>query len=184
MNPLTITGQVMGFIAMALIVLSFQFKESRKLFLMQVGSCLFFTLHFLFLGLGGDSSAYSGMAQNVLGLVFRVIILAGTKYPKIKNPVTMSLIAAAMAIVAVLTYTGNFIELLPVLGNFVCLGSQWTCDPNTIRICQLFCVSPCWLTYDAVLFSISGILVETFNIISIIVYYIRMRVKKGRMSDG
>ena len=180
MDPLTLTGQILGFVAMALIVLSFQFKDNKKLFIIQVGSCVFFVLHFLFLGLGGDASAYSGMAQNVLGLIFRVIVLASSRYPKLKNPVAMSLIAAAMAIVAAVTYTGNIAELLPVVGNFVCLGGIWTGNANIIRITQLAGVSPCWLTYDIILFSISGILVETFNIASIVIYYIRRAVSKRR----
>ena len=61
MNTLTIIGQILGFVAMALIVWSFQFKDYKKLFLLQVGSCFFFVLHYLFLGLGGDPAAYNNM---------------------------------------------------------------------------------------------------------------------------
>ena len=180
MNALTITGQIMGFIAMALIVLSFQFKDSRKLFAFQVGSCLFFVLHYLFLGLGGDASAYSGMAQNGIGLVFRVIILLGDRYKKLKSTVVLSIIAAVMAILAVYTASSDPIELLPVVGNFLCLGSMWTGDANVIRLTQLLVVSPSWLVYNIFMLSIAGILMESFNIVSIGVYYVRMLIRKRK----
>ncbi len=180
MNPLTLTGQIFGFCAMALIILSFQFRDNRRLFMLQIGSCLFFTLNFLFLGLGGDASAYSGMAQNLLGLVFRAVIVLGGRFRKLNSPVTMSVIAAAMAALAVFTYSGNPVSLLPVVGNFLCLGGMWTGDANVIRAVQLAAVSPAWLTYNIFLFSIAGILVESFNIVSIIVYYIRAHMAKKK----
>ena len=39
MDRFTIIGQVLGFAAMALIVLSFQFKDAKRLFLWQICSC-------------------------------------------------------------------------------------------------------------------------------------------------
>ena len=147
MNTLTIIGQILGFVAMALIVWSFQFKDYKKLFLLQVGSCFFFVLHYLFLGLGGDPAAYSGMAQNFVGLLFRAVLLLGEKHKKI------------------------------------CVGSLWTRDSNVIRLCQLIAVSPSWLLFNVFTFSIPGILLESFNIISIIIYYIRMRIR-GKSESG
>ena len=175
MNTLTIIGQVFGFMAMVLIVASFQFKDNRKLFILQSGSCLLFVLHYLFLGLGGDAAGFSGMAQNLIGLVFRVVLLLSERFKKLYSPVTMSIIAAAMAVLAVFTYSGDPVALLPVLGNFVCLGGLWTRDANIIRVTQLAAVSPCWLIYNVFMFSIAGIILESFNIISIAIYYLRRR---------
>ncbi len=181
MNALTITGQILGFVAMALIVLSFQFKNSRMLFALQVGSCSFFLLHYLFLGIGGDAGAFSGMAQNALGLVFRVVIMLSAKFPRLKSPVVLSIIGAAMAVLAVFTVSsGDIVALLPVVGNFLCLGSMWTENSNVIRIAQLTVVSPTWLVYGIFRFSIAGMIVESFNIISIAVYYIRLAAVRRR----
>ena len=126
------------------------------------------------------NEAFSGMAQNLLGLVFRTVLLLSARFPKLKSPVVMSLIAAAMAVASVLTYSGSPVALLPVLGNFVCLGAMWSDDANVIRFSQLICVSPSWLLYNVFMVSIAGIILESFNIISIIIYYIRRRLEARR----
>ena len=51
MTPLFILGQIWGLCAMALIVISFQCKKPARLCIIQVCACLFFILHYLFLGL-------------------------------------------------------------------------------------------------------------------------------------
>ncbi|MBO4327367.1 MAG: YgjV family protein [Clostridia bacterium] len=180
MNGFTITGQIIGFIAMALLVLSFQFKDNKKLFAMQIASCFLFVFHYLFIGLGGDSAAYSGMAQNAVGLAFRVVIILGDRFKFLRSTVVMSVIAAVMAILAIFTASTDPVALLPVIGNFICLGAMWTRDPGVIRIGQLACVSPCWLAFNIFTFSIAGIMIESFNIISIVVYYIRMHFSARR----
>ena len=178
MNPLTIVGQILGGVAMLLIVLSFQFKDAKRLFLIQVCSCVFFTLHYLFLGLGGDSAAYSGMAQNIVGLLFRVVLSLSDKRKWLLSPLVMAGLCALAAVVAVLTYSDQPIALLPVIGNFACIGCMWTKKTDIMRLTQATVISPLWLTYNIVTFSIAGILTESFNLISIGIYYLRTYRKK------
>ncbi|MBO7407425.1 MAG: YgjV family protein, partial [Clostridia bacterium] len=70
-----------------------------------------------------------------------------------------------------------------VVGNIICVGALWTRYADLIRFGQLIAVSPCWLAYNVFMFSIAGILLESFNIISIIVYYIRRRINKKRAQE-
>ncbi len=180
MNHLTIIGQVLGFVAMALIVLSFQFKDAKRLFVLQIGSCTLFTLHYLFLGLGGDGTAYAGMAQNAVGLLFRVVLFLSEKRKYLLSPLVMSGLCAAVGVVAVLTYPGKLIALLPTLGNFACIGCMWTGKTDTIRLTQLAVISPCWLIYNVVTLSFAGLLTESFNLVSIGIYYLRTWRKARR----
>ena len=173
MNPLTILGQIWGVIAMLLIVLSFQFKDAKRLFILQVCSCLFFTLHYLFLGLGGDNAAYSGMAQNIVGLLFRAVLALSDKRKWLLSPLVMAGLCALAAVVAVLTYPDQLIALLPVVANFACIGCMWTQKTDVIRLVQATVISPLWLTYNIFTFSIAGILTESFNLVSIGIYYLR-----------
>ncbi len=173
MNPLTIIGQILGGVAMLLIVLSFQFKDAKRLFLIQVCSCLFFTLHYLFLGLGGDSAAYSGMAQNIVGLLFRVSLSLSDKRKWLLSPMVLAGLCGVAAVVAVLTYPGRLIALLPVIANFACIGCMWTKKTDVMRLTQVAVISPLWLIYNIVTFSIPGILTESFNLVSIGIYYLR-----------
>ena len=173
MDRFTIIGQVLGFAAMALIVLSFQFKDAKRLFLWQICSCTLFTLHYMFLGLGGDAAAFSGMAQNAVGLLFRVVLSISEKHTGLRSPMVMAGLCAVAAVVAVLTYPGRLIALLPVVANFACIGCMWTGKTDVIRATQAAVISPGWLIYNAVTFSIAGILTESFNLVSIGVYYLR-----------
>ena len=55
--------------------------------------------------------------------------------------------------------------------------SMWTRNGKTIRVAQLAVVSPFWLLYDALIPtpSIGGILCEVFNMISVVVSFIRFK---------
>ena len=173
MNPLTILGQIWGGIAMILIILSFQFKDAKRLFVIQVCSCAFFTLHYLFLGLGGDSAAYSGMAQNIVGLLFRIVLTLSDKRKWLLSPLVLAGLCCLAAVVAVLTYPDRLIALLPVIANFACIGCMWTKKTDVMKLVQATVISPLWLIYNIFTFSIAGILTESFNLISIGIYYLR-----------
>lgn len=187
MSTLSIIGQIVGIFAAAILIFSFQFKDNKKLFIMQICSCTLFTTHYMLLGLGGDPIAFSGMAQNFGGLLFRVALLLSEKYKKLSSPIVLSALCAYCAVTAVLTYTpGNVVSLLPMVGNIIGLGAMWVKKPNVIRISQLTFMSPCWLVYNIFTFSISGIITESFNIISIGVYYLRQLIankKKKEQAD-
>jgi hypothetical protein len=174
MNPLNLIGQLWGLIAMALIVVSFQCKKPQRLFIVQVCACCMFILHYLFLGMGGDTAAYAGMTQNMVGLLFRSILALSEKRKALLSPLMLTSMGALAAVVAVLSYPGRLIALLPVVANYACMGCMWTKNSNTIRATQLAVISPFWLIYNVVTGSIAGILTETFNVVSIGVYYIRM----------
>ena len=90
MSPLFILGQIWGLCAMALIILSFQFKAPKWLCIVQVCSCALFILHYLFLGLNGDAAAYSGMAQNAVGLLFRLVLTLSEKKKALLSPLVMA----------------------------------------------------------------------------------------------
>ena len=174
MTPLFILGQLWGLCAMGLIVISFQCKKPARLCVVQVCACLFFILHYLFLGLNGDAAAYAGMTQNAVGLLFRGVLALSEKKKSLLSPLVLAGLCAVSAVVAILTYPGRLIALLPTVGNFACIGCMWTKNSNTIRVTQLAIISPFWITYNIFTLSVAGILTECFNLVSIGVYYVRM----------
>ncbi len=181
MNTITIIGQVVGFAAAAIMILSFQFKNNRDLFIAQVVSTALFSVHYMLLGIGGDSGAFSGMAQNFGGLLFRTVLVISEKREKWRSPLVLTAICAYCAVTAAFTFDrSNIICLLPMLGNMFAMGALWTRKPNVIRIEQFSVTTPCWLVFNISTNSLAGIVTEVFNLISIAVYYIRMFVKKRR----
>ena len=178
MTPLFILGQILGLCAMALIVISFQCKKPARLCIIQVCACLFFVLHYLFLGLNGDAAAYAGMTQNAVGLLFRGVLALSEKKKSLLSPMVLAGLCALSAVVAILTYPGRLIALLPTVANFACIGCMWTKNANTIRATQLAIISPFWLIYGVFTLSVAGILTECFNIVSIGIYYLRLYREK------
>ena len=178
MTPLFILGQILGLCAMALIVISFQCKKPARLCIIQVCACLFFVLHYLFLGLNGDAAAYAGMTQNAVGLLFRGVLALSEKKKSLLSPLVLAGLCALSAVVAILTYPGRLIALLPVVANFACIGCMWTKNSNTIRVTQLAIISPFWITYNVFTLSVAGILTESFNLVSIGIYYLRLHREK------
>lgn len=185
MNVLTVLGQAVGLIAAGIMIVSFQFKENKKLFLAQVISSTLFSVHYLLLGLGGDNNAFAGMAQNIGVLIFKAVILLSEKFKKLSSTLILGVLCAYSAVFAVLTYSGGIINLAPMVACIVSYGAFWTKKPNVIRIEQFAVTSPLWLIYNISTFSISGIITEIFNMVSIIVYYIRIKaIKKSPPKDG
>ena len=178
MTPLFILGQLWGLCAMALIVISFQCKKPARLCIIQVCACLFFVLHYLFLGLNGDAAAYAGMTQNAVGLLFRGVLALSEKKKSLLSPLVLAGLCALSAVVAILTYPGRLIALLPTVANFACIGCMWTKNSNTIRVTQLAIISPFWITYNIFTLSVAGILTESFNLVSIGIYYFRLHREK------
>jgi hypothetical protein len=178
MTPLFILGQILGLCAMALIVISFQCKKPARLCIIQVCACLFFVLHYLFLGLNGDAAAYAGMTQNAVGLLFRGVLALSEKKKSLLSPLVLAGLCALSAVVAILTYPGRLIALLPTVANFACIGCMWTKNSNTIRVTQLAIISPFWITYNVFTLSVAGILTESFNLVSIGIYYFRLYREK------
>lgn len=82
--------------------------------------------------------------------------------------------------------TFNFIvEMLPVVGMTVHNVGFRMKSPFKVRLFYLI-GTPLWITYAAIRASIGGVLVDTFNIISIIIGFVRidMRTKQSeKMSD-
>ena len=179
MTPLFILGQILGLCAMALIVISFQCKKPARLCIIQVCACLFFVLHYLFLGLNGDAAAYAGMTQNAVGLLFRGVLALSEKKKSLLSPLVLAGLCAISAVVAILTYPGRLIALLPTVANFACIGCMWTKNSNTIRVTQLAIISPFWITYNVFTLSVAGILTESFNLVSIGIYYLRLHREKS-----
>ena len=181
MNTITIIGQVVGFAAAAIMILSFQFKKNKDLFIAQVIATSLFTVHYMLLGIGGDSGAFSGMAQSIGSQFLRIILVISERREKWRSPLILTTLCAYCAVTAAFTFDRtNIICLLPMIGNMFAMGALWTRKPNVIRIAQFSVTTPCWLIYNISTNSIAGIITEVFNLVSITVYYVRMYVKKRK----
>ena len=81
--------QLLGYVAMALCLLSYQCKKNKTYFIMQTASGIAFTLHFFLLG------AWSGMLLNAVGALRGIFFSLGEKFHK--QYIHLSIQAALLA---------------------------------------------------------------------------------------
>ena len=169
---LPIIAQIIGLVASLIAISSYQFKQVKTLFLFQLVSAILFTTHFAMLG------AYCGAVQNFLAML-RGVVLVDKKGKLAERKWIFIALIALFVISGIVFYDGVF-SILPIIAMIVSTVFMWTRDNKKLRIAQMFVVSPCWLTYNIHVFSISGIITECFAILSVIVSLIRFSLEKKK----
>lgn len=157
--------QLIGFVGAALMIASFQCKKSRILFLFQMGSNAMYIIHFVMLGaLSGGASIFVGLVRNFL------LYSDSSGWARWEG--WLPILTAAYVAAAYLTWRDAF-SLLPCVGMVVMTYASWSRNGKNIRVANFFVNSPAWLAYDIHTFSISGVVTETFCLVSIVVSFIR-----------
>ena len=171
-----IIAQILSIVGCALMIFSFQFKNNRNLFIAQAAAALTFGASYVLVG------AFGGAFIDLVCLANGTVLFLGEKYRKKSIFVLICLGYAAIPILCLLTHGGNWTTnaVLELIFSFAVAIAQvlitfamWKDDGKTIRTVRLFITSPAWLIYNIVVFSLGGIICETFSIISIIVSFIR-----------
>lgn len=139
-----ILPQILGLLAVATFLLSYQQKKRANIILLNVISRCLYILQYLLLG------AFAGAVLDILGAVSSVV--AGRKHtPFIRKHtkavwIALSLcIAAAGCTVAVLNR--SWIDLFSVIGVLLHTGAFWISDEKIIRRVSLL-GSPFWFVYN------------------------------------
>lgn len=158
-----IIAQLLGILGTIFAFISFQLKENKKFFILQSLSGCMFALNFLLLG------AYTGCMLNFINIFRGAVMLGGKKMHKAPWLIA---IQALYIVATILTYT-NIFSVVALVAQLVGTLAMWSRNGKTIRVLQLFCVSPLWLVHNIFVFSIGGIICEVFNLGSIIVSLIR-----------
>lgn len=172
-----IVAQILSILSCAGIIFSFQFKNNRHLFLTQTIAAAGFGISYLLLG------AYAGFLNNVIAFANTFVLLSS----RLRKRHIMYLICAAYLVVPFISLylfedTWTVKNIITMVLSFIVPVMQiaytvatWKNDGKIIRAVRLFAVTPAWLLYNIVTFSIGGIICEGFNIVSIVVSFIRHR---------
>lgn len=159
-----IIAQIISIVAMIVSIFAMQFKTNRSMFICRGVSGFLFSLSYFLLG------AYTGAALNLINLLRSILVIN----KKTQGRSFMALIIAIYATATFLTF-GGYLSILVLLAQSAESFFMWGRNGKHIRYCQLFFVSPIWLFYNIMSFSIGGILAEVFVIVSTIVSFIRFR---------
>ncbi len=172
-------GQVIGIIAMAFNILSYQQKNQKTVIAFQFFGSVLFALNFLMLG------AVVGGILNIIGII-RALVFLNKDRLHADRPIWLCGFIAAYLAVYVMTFTvlgakptipNLLIEGLPVIGmTAITLGFRMT-DAKAVRQMGLIS-SPSWLIYNIACGSIGAICCEVFTLGSILIGMLRLDRKK------
>lgn len=169
---LNIFAQLIGFIGTAFLFISYQQKVRKNILVFQTISSLFFMTHFFILGVFINSGAFTGCFMNVLGAL-RAFVYSQNEKKWARSPLWVVFFLIAFSVAGILTAdTESFWWLFPTMAMVLSTVTLWLQNPRLVRILT-FPASPMWLTYNIVVRSYSGMVTETFVIISLLISIIR-----------
>ena len=172
--PGIILVQGIGFVAMAFASFSYQLKSrSLTLVFLAIASIFWATQLWLL-------AAWTGVIVNVIN-IFRGFLLAGKeKYKWIASKATLFGIIGVFAISGIVCfYLDGALSLLPTATSIIQTYGLYSSDKRKLRFISMGC-SVCWITYNSIVHSFAGVLCESLNIFSILIYFWRFR--SGEMS--
>lgn len=172
MNIITLIAQIIGIAAMILTVLSLQCRSNRNFFLCQEIAGILFGVSFFMLG------AWGGALMNLYGII-RPEVLRREKIARSKWVLAglLLLLFLCSFVIFLISEEKWYLLLLVTAAQAAGTVCMWIRSGKAIRLCQLFVVSPFWMTYNILIPvpSVGGILTESINIISILIALIRYR---------
>lgn len=164
-----IIGQGFGILGMMSYILSFQAKKNTNYFTLQIMGGFLFALNFMLIG------AVPGFIMNVANVIRGfVLIKSDRKIPKLIF-CELLCIASVVSALIISPERGIFlaITLITLIAQISGTFFMWNANGKYIRYNQFLFLSPAWLVYDIANFTLGGILCESFNMISVVVSFIR-----------
>ena len=168
-----IISQIIGILAVALYLLSYQLKKRKHIVWVTCISNALYVLQYLLLG------AFSGAVMDLMSTISSFFAAKKTD-PPFNRHIRALAFVNIFAIVAIGLISAavqrEWIELLPIAGAVLQTGGLWCDDEQTIRKFGL-CSAPFWLVYNFISQAYGAALGSVIAIISIIIAMIRYRKK-------
>ncbi len=184
--------QVIGFIGIGLNILSVQFNKHWKIMLFKTLGSMTFVLQYILLG------AWVGVIMDLIGSIRNVIFTLNVKNNKSNKfwIVFFSFITVLAGVTTIILtwdksigYAQNWstnqntvliiavsISIISIIAKLLTTIAYGFKNPHVIRMVNLPS-NACWVIYNAVAFSIAGVINDLMCLISIIIAEIRFKKK-------
>lgn len=163
-------AHILGALAVATFLLSFQFKTRRNIIAGSIVSRLLYILQYVVLG------AYEGAALDFIGLVLS--FFAGYKEKTfVTKHLKIIMILNILVMVAVgMSLYENIFSMFAILGVVFEIVALWLTKEKNIRILSLV-AAPFWFTYNLANSAYGSVVGNVLVVISIIVAMVRLDFK-------
>lgn len=163
--------QAIGFIGIGLNIWAVQFNKHWQIVLLKtLGSIAFVTQYILL-------KAWTGAAMDGIGIVRNLLFIFLVR--KEKPTFIWTIIFSVFTVVAGAFTWEGIISILAIIAKLLSTVSYGINNSHMIRMINLPS-SGCWLVYNALHFSLAGLLNEVFVITSIIIAEIRLYYKNKK----
>ena len=172
-----IVSQVIGFLAVASFLLSYQLKKRKDIILCNILSRCLYILQYILLG------AFEGAVLDVMGAISSVIA-AKKHLPFIKKHTRIFVVCMDLIIVAagLLLYVNPF-SLLPIAGVLLHTTAFWINDEKMIRRVSLL-GSPFWMIYNFSCLAYGSAVGDFLTMVSIVIAMIKYRNQKNNSEES
>ena len=168
--------QIIGFIGLVSLVLSFQQKSrNRILILMAVGQIIFM-FHFILLG------AWTAAGMNIVGTA-RTLVFRSREEKKWAAWRFWPYIFILLFVTAGILARESWLGVLPVVAMTIETTGLWLKNVKRLRFVNLF-PHPFWFAYNFIKGSWAGVICEIFVFSSIIIAIIRYDILKKKSPDS
>lgn len=163
MNINFIIAQILGFIALVILMISFQKNDKKFLLKFQTFSSLLYALQYAFLG------AYTGCLMNLTCMIRNFIF---NKYNNKKIPVYLLIIIIFLMIMfSLFTYIGP-ISLLPMLAVILYSIAIWYGNLKLIRYTEVFsCLL--YIIYNIKVWAFTGLIATIIELLAALISIFR-----------
>lgn len=169
MDFLKTAAQIFGIAGFLFAIFSFQSKKNKIFFVFQGLSGLMFFMNFMLIG------ATSAALFNLVNLIRGILFSKNDK--KVSKLVITDTLYTVCFIFSLSLITDElfqiFLSALTYFALFTMSIFMWKGNGKHIRYYQFAVVSPVWLIHNIFNFTLGGILCEVFNMLSVIVSFIR-----------
>ena len=166
MTTITIIANGFGVLSTLCFILSFQVKSNKGLYIIQSVANVFYGIQFYLLG------AVGGLFNMGMQIVRNLLLCKKEEWTWLQHPAMAPLLCLPSLIYMIATWTGPM-DLLPFLAMTVGTFGYWTNSAKKLRIAELACVSPVWMSYDLIEGAYGGVLNELVILAAIVFSIIR-----------
>ena len=164
-------AHVLGILAVATFLLSFQFKTRRNILAVNLLSRALYIIQYILLG------AFEGAVLDFSGFVLSFFArFKETEKVKKYFPVIITLVNVLLLIIGLVMYEDVF-TLFAIAGIILEVSALWLTKEKNIRILTLFS-APCWFAYNFANHAYGSVVGNVLLVISVVVAMWRLDFKK------
>lgn len=171
MNQTIIQG--IGFVALTLVILSFQKNKRANILFIMLGGLLVFVIHYSLL------QAWTGALMNLIeaGIVFVAYKKETSRWAQQRY---WPLLFIALFVAAGYTTSNRLADILPIIAQVFGTIAVWQTNPKTIRYIMLI-PRPLWFIYNFIVGSYAGMLTEVFIFTSVLTGIVRFDILRKKV---